>query len=145
MKKKIFEKIVKNFTLKEEKEKNKFREDVKAVYEEFETEKENDISAMSFEQIKEDSAKWWKEIWETSDVTIDGDEENQQGIRFCIFQLFQTYHGAVKGTNIGAKGLTGEAYNGKCFLGYGKHTAYRSSFLITKKQLRIFFISDIRH
>ena len=33
---KIFEKIVKNFTLKEEKEENKFREDVKAVYEEFE-------------------------------------------------------------------------------------------------------------
>lgn len=112
---KIFEKIVKNFTLKEEIEENKFREDVKAVYEEFETEKENDISAMSFEQIKEDSAKWWKEIWETSDVTIDGDEENQQGIRFCIFQLFQTYHGAVKGTNIGAKGLTGEAYNGNAF------------------------------
>ena len=112
---KIFEKIVKNFTLKEEKEENKFREDVKAVYEEFETEKENDISAMSFEQIKEDSTKWWKEIWETSDVTIDGDEENQQGIRFCIFQLFQTYHGAVKGTNIGAKGLTGEAYNGNAF------------------------------
>lgn len=51
---------------------------------------------MSFEQIKENSTKWWKEIWETSDVTIDGDEENQQGIRFCIFQLFQTYHGAVK-------------------------------------------------
>ena len=112
---KIFEKIVKNFTLKEEIEENKFREDVKAVYEEFETEKENDISSMSFEQIKEDSTKWWKEIWETSDVTIDGDEENQQGIRFCIFQLFQTYHGAVKGTNIGAKGLTGEAYNGNAF------------------------------
>ena len=112
---KIFEKIVKNFTLKEEIEENKFREDVKAVYEEFETEKENDINSMSFEQIKEDSTKWWKEIWETSDVTIDGDEENQQGIRFCVFQLFQTYHGAVKGTNIGAKGLTGEAYNGNAF------------------------------
>lgn len=112
---KTFEKIVKNFTLKEEKEENKFHKDVKTVYEEFETGKENDISSISFEQIKEDSTKWWKEIWETSDVTIDGDEENQQGIRFCIFQLFQTYHGAVKGTNIGAKGLTGEAYNGNAF------------------------------
>ncbi|MBP5197614.1 MAG: hypothetical protein J6033_01030 [Lachnospiraceae bacterium] len=29
--------------------------------------------------------------------------------------MFQTYHGAVKGTNIGAKGLTGEAYNGNAF------------------------------
>ena len=116
---KIFEKIVKNFTLKEEKEKNKFREDVKAVYEEFETEKENDISAMSFEQIKEDSAKWWKEIWETSDVTIDGDEENQQGIRFCIFQLFQTYHGCSKRHKYWCKRINRRSIQWKCFLGYG--------------------------
>ncbi|MFR4318853.1 MAG: hypothetical protein ACLT2Z_05245 [Eubacterium sp.] len=29
--------------------------------------------------------------------------------------MYQTYNGAVKGTNIGAKGLTGEAYNGNAF------------------------------
>lgn len=29
--------------------------------------------------------------------------------------MYQTYHGAVEGTNIGAKGLTGEAYNGNAF------------------------------
>jgi maltose phosphorylase len=40
---------------------------------------------------------------------------NQQGIRFSMFQLLQTYSGAVPGTNIGAKGLTGEAYNGNAF------------------------------
>lgn len=73
------------------------------------------LERLSYESIYDDNCKWWNEVWEKSDVTICGDEENQQGIRFCIFQMFQTYHGAIRGTNIGAKGLTGEAYNGNAF------------------------------
>lgn len=69
----------------------------------------------SFDRIYEENVSWWKQTWEKSDIEIQGDEENQQGIRFCVFQMYQTYHGAVKGTNIGAKGLTGEAYNGNAF------------------------------
>ncbi|WP_342562027.1 glycosyl hydrolase family 65 protein [Paenibacillus sp. FSL R7-0345] len=60
-------------------------------------------------------AAYWNGVWETSDICIEGDEENQQGIRFCIFQLYQTYHGDHPGYNIGAKGLTGEAYRGLAF------------------------------
>lgn len=58
---------------------------------------------------------YWRNFWQTSDIQIDGDAENQQGIRFCIFQLQQTYHGAEPTDNIGAKGLTGEAYSGHAF------------------------------
>lgn len=57
----------------------------------------------------------WEQIWNRFDIEIDGDEKNQQGIRFCIFQMQQTYHGQNPGNNIGAKGLTGEAYNGHAF------------------------------
>lgn len=73
------------------------------------------LEKMSFAALLEDNRRWWEETWKKSDIEIMGDEENQQGIRFCIFQMFQTYHGAVAGTNIGAKGLTGEAYNGNAF------------------------------
>ncbi|SET58977.1 glycoside hydrolase family 65 protein [Paenibacillus sp. NFR01] len=66
-------------------------------------------------QVIADQAAYWKGIWESSDIVIDGDPENQQGIRFCIFQLYQTYHGDHPGFNIGAKGLTGEAYRGLAF------------------------------
>lgn len=59
--------------------------------------------------------KYWERIWEKLDIIINGDEKNQQGIRFCIFQLQQTYHGQNPTNNIGAKGLTGEAYNGHAF------------------------------
>ena len=55
---------------------------------------------------------YWQDVWRTLDVTIEGDEENQQGVRFCIFQLHQTYHGVDPSLNVSAKGLTGEEYWG---------------------------------
>ena len=58
---------------------------------------------------------YWENFWANSDITIDGDDDTQQGIRFCIFQMQQTYRGVIDGANIGAKGLTGEAYNGNAF------------------------------
>jgi maltose phosphorylase len=59
--------------------------------------------------------RYWDGVWNDVDIAIEGDPVNQQGIRFSMFQLLQTYSGAVPGTNIGAKGLTGEAYNGNAF------------------------------
>ena len=73
------------------------------------------LEALHFDDLYQSNYVWWDQVWQKSDITISGDEENQQGIRFCIFQMFQTYHGAIRGTNIGAKGLTGEAYNGNAF------------------------------
>ena len=32
----------------------------------------------------------WKNIWSKADVVIEGDVASQQGIRFNIFQLYQT-------------------------------------------------------
>ncbi|MBW4081860.1 glycoside hydrolase family 65 protein [Paenibacillus sp. S150] len=66
-------------------------------------------------QVFAAQSAYWNGVWETSDIRIEGDPENQQGIRFCIFQLHQTYHGDHPGYNIGAKGLTGEAYRGLAF------------------------------
>jgi len=61
------------------------------------------------------TSDYWAGVWKNVDIAIEGDPVNQQGIRFSMFQLLQTYSGAVPGTNIGAKGLTGEAYNGNAF------------------------------
>ena len=58
---------------------------------------------------------FWKGVWDKLDIVIEGDEENQQGIRFCIFNLHQTYHGEDGSLNVGAKGLTGEKYSGWTF------------------------------
>ncbi len=65
---------------------------------------------------------WWDAYWQLADIQIDPAASDasavaaeQQGIRFCIFQLAQTYNGGSMRHNIGAKGLTGEAYNGHAF------------------------------
>lgn len=68
-----------------------------------------------YDQLLALSSTWWEEKWKESDIVIEGDDLNQQGIRYCIFQMHQTYHGTEAGTNIGAKGLTGEAYSGNAF------------------------------
>jgi maltose phosphorylase len=57
----------------------------------------------------------WAELWRMADVTIEGDDAAQQAIRFCIFNLLQTYHGVDPRCNVGAKGLTGEVYWGSAF------------------------------
>ncbi len=70
---------------------------------------------VTYDQVEEENRDYWTRIWSRSDIIIEGDPENQQGIRFCIFQLHQTYRGADPDLNIGAKGLSGEAYGGKAF------------------------------
>jgi maltose phosphorylase len=68
-----------------------------------------------YSKVLEQNKTFWDDFWVRADITIDGDPETQQGIRFCIFQMQQTYRGILEGSNIGAKGLTGEAYNGNAF------------------------------
>jgi maltose phosphorylase len=57
----------------------------------------------------------WAHIWSMSDITIEGDVKAQQGIRFNIFQLNQTYLGTDTSLNIGPKGFTGEKYGGSTY------------------------------
>ena len=63
--------------------------------------------------------RYWDAYWRTSDIQIEAEGRDaaaeQQGVRFCSFQLAQTYNGGSPRHNIGAKGLTGEAYNGHAF------------------------------
>ncbi|WP_455794089.1 glycoside hydrolase family 65 protein [Clostridium butyricum] len=105
----IFTKVVNNIVNKQDDEVSFNKFNVKC------NKAERNIKELNYDEIKENSIKWWEKVWNESDIIIDGDEMNQQGIRFCIFQMHQTYHGAEQGTVIGAKGLTGEAYSGNSF------------------------------
>lgn len=69
----------------------------------------------SIDEVLAENVKFWKNIWNNFDIVIEGDPDNQQGIRYCLFQMHQTYHGEDPTLNIGAKGLTGEAYGGNVF------------------------------
>ena len=75
----------------------------------------NDLKEKGFNGVLKENKKHFDELWERSDIEIEGNDKDQQGIRYCIFQLDQTYHGYAKDNNIGAKGLTGEMYSGHAF------------------------------
>jgi maltose phosphorylase len=68
-----------------------------------------------FDQLELEHTNAWLEKWKTSDIIIDGDDAGQQGIRFNIFQLHQTYTGEDERLNIGPKGFTGEKYGGSTY------------------------------
>lgn len=70
---------------------------------------------VGFEALLQEQKQAWSERWKESDIIIEGDLAAQQGIRFNIFQLYQTYTGDDDRLNIGPKGFTGEKYGGSTY------------------------------
>lgn len=75
----------------------------------------NQVNSQSLDELRAAHTQVWHNRWEKSDVTIQGDDAAQQGIRFNLFQLFATYYGEDDRLNIGPKGFTGEKYGGATY------------------------------
>jgi alpha,alpha-trehalose phosphorylase len=67
-----------------------------------------------FEALCAGQAAYLADFWADADVEIAGDDALQQGIRFNQFHLLQSV-GRDGRTNIAAKGVTGEGYEGHYF------------------------------
>ena len=65
-------------------------------------------------RLKEEQYEFLSDYWDKSDIEIKGDASLQQAIRFNLFHLLQSV-GRDGRTNICAKGLTGEGYEGHYF------------------------------
>ncbi|QCW98648.1 glycoside hydrolase family 65 protein [Aggregatimonas sangjinii] len=89
---------------------------------------------LGFEHLLDGQMKAWADIWKMSDITIEGDVKAQQGIRFNIFQLNQTYLGKDSRLNIGPKGFTGEKYGGST---YWDTEAYCIPFYMATKDQKV--------
>lgn len=87
-----------------------------------------------FSKLLQDQKEAWEKIWEMADITIEGDVKAQQGIRFNIFQLNQTYLGKDERLNIGPKGFTGEKYGGST---YWDTEAYCIPFYMATKDQQV--------
>ena len=94
----------------------------------------NKAVEIGFEELKRMQAASWAAIWEMADITIGGDVKAQQGIRFNIFQLNQTYLGKDARLNIGPKGFTGEKYGGST---YWDTEAYCLPFYMATKDAKV--------
>lgn len=78
-------------------------------------ERAQEAKNIGFDEMLKKHAQKWEAIWQYSDIKIKGDIEAQQGIRYNIFQLNQTYTGEDERLNIGPKGFTGEKYGGTTY------------------------------
>jgi alpha,alpha-trehalose phosphorylase len=67
-----------------------------------------------FDALRQSQHDFMTRFWDRADVEIKGDPALQQGIRFNLYHLLQSV-GRDGRTNIAAKGLTGEGYEGHYF------------------------------
>lgn len=67
-----------------------------------------------FDVILDEQSMYLDEFWTGSDIQVDGDKWVQQSLRFNLFHVLQST-GRNGRTNIGAKGLTGDGYEGHYF------------------------------
>lgn len=91
-------------------------------------------SDLGFHKLLQLQREAWAKIWEMADITIEGDVKAQQGIRFNIYHLNQTYLGTDASLNIGPKGFTGEKYGGST---YWDTEAYCIPFYMATKDQKV--------
>ncbi len=87
-----------------------------------------------FKKLLQEHSAAWEEKWKHSDIIIEGDVAAQQGIRFNIFHLNQTYTGKDERLNIGPKGFTGEKYGGTT---YWDTEAFVLPFFLSSAEKRV--------
>ncbi|MGM0379219.1 MAG: glycoside hydrolase family 65 protein [Bacillota bacterium] len=68
----------------------------------------------SYSDFKSDNKEFLNDFWEKSKIEISGNEELSQGLHFNLYHLLQAA-GSDGVSNICAKGLTGEGYEGHYF------------------------------
>jgi len=73
-----------------------------------------ELTEINFDEMLEQQKQYLADFWLRSDIVISNDAELQEGIRFNVFQLLQSA-GRDEYSNIAAKGLSGEGYEGHYF------------------------------
>ncbi|HWR60089.1 MAG TPA: glycosyl hydrolase family 65 protein [Clostridia bacterium] len=91
-----------------------------------------DARRTGYDKLKEEQISFLSDYWDKADIEIKGDTSLQQAIRFNLFHLLQAA-GRDGKTNICAKGLTGEGYEGHYFWDTEMYAV--PAFLYSKPQI----------
>lgn len=73
-----------------------------------------DLREVTYENLLEEQTSYVQSFWSHADIVIHGDDKVQEGIRFNLYHLLQSA-GRDRYSNIAAKGLSGEGYEGHYF------------------------------
>ena len=72
------------------------------------------LAKLGFEALRQEQSAYMAGFWDGCGIDVTGDDELLQGMRFNLYHLLQSA-GRDGKTNIAAKGLTGEGYEGHYF------------------------------
>ncbi|MCP8969455.1 glycoside hydrolase family 65 protein [Ectobacillus ponti] len=93
---------------------------------------QEELRSASFEDMLGWQKQYLDEFWSNADIIIGGEESLQEGIRFNLYHLLQSA-GRDPFSNISAKGLSGEGYEGHYF--WDTEIYIIPVFLMTKPDL----------
>lgn len=74
----------------------------------------SEVEMLGYDEVKDRHISFMDDFWKLSDIELEGDQALQIGLRFNLFHLHQAA-GRDGHTNMSAKGLTGEGYEGHYF------------------------------
>ena len=72
-------------------------------------------AATGLSELVERHIKAWEERWTASDMRLEGDHAAQRALRFAAYHLISAANPEDSAVSIGARALTGAAYNGHVF------------------------------
>ncbi|GLI09014.1 glycosyl hydrolase [Paenibacillus tyrfis] len=90
------------------------------------------LGGMTFEDLLDAQKTYLDDFWTNADIHIEGDGSLQEGIRFNLYHLLQSV-GRDEYSNISAKGLSGEGYEGHYF--WDTEIYMFPVFLMTKPEI----------
>lgn len=69
----------------------------------------------AYETLLADHCRAWEHRWHDADIEIEGAADDQQAVRFNLFQLMQACPRHDSRVSLGARGLSGEMHEGSIF------------------------------
>ncbi|MBU7318384.1 glycoside hydrolase family 65 protein [Paenibacillus oleatilyticus] len=90
------------------------------------------LGGLTFEDLLDAQKTYLDDFWANADIHIEGDGSLQEGIRFNLYHLLQSV-GRDEYSNISAKGLSGEGYEGHYF--WDTEIYMFPVFLMTKPEI----------
>ena len=70
---------------------------------------------LGWRNVLQEHESAWSDRWRSSDIEVGGDPAAQQALRFAVYQLNSAANPADERVSIGARGLTGDDYQGHVF------------------------------
>jgi len=75
----------------------------------------SNLKKLKYEKLKAEHILAWKNIWDMSEILIDGDSEAEFALNYSIYHLNCIAPRGFKAQSIPARGLSGQVYKGAVF------------------------------